>query len=174
MLLACGHPVFCPFGDDPGTTDNADFALQFTIDTTDAGSALAGTVDFWFSGQTTSVSLDASGDDATEAECKTTWESLPNVATAVCFKGDVEATTKSTTWTVRLQFDNGYMNNLHSHNGNPPLSEFACNMYVRKKMAAGVLVAGEQRVLTCPVVTTRAQGLCDWWKWYRVVCDHRV
>ena len=127
---ALASTEMCPFGDDPGTTDNADFTLQLTIDTTDAASALGGTVQFWFSGQTAGTTMEANGDDATEAECKAAWESLDNVATATCFKGTVEATTKSTTWTVRLVFAGGYMNNLHNHNGNPSLSQFTCNVYV--------------------------------------------
>ncbi len=126
----CGA-VFCPFGDDPETSDNADFTLQVAIDTDDAGSALGGTVTFWFAGQVTSTPLEANGDDATTAECAATWESLPNVASAICFKGDVADVTKGTTWTVRLNFTTGYMNNLHHHNGNPDVgTQFACNMYV--------------------------------------------
>ena len=170
--------MFCPFGDDPTTADNADYTIQVgpcclvspppltaadhpsscthassrtqvTIDTTDGASALGGTVGFWFSGQTTSTSLEANGDDATEAECKAAWESLANVATATCFKGTVAATTKSTTWTVRLVFTGGYMNNLHNHDGDPPLSEFACN----KCVCVGQLNAGARWLaLTHPLL----------------------
>ena len=121
--------MFCPRGDDPSTTDNAAYALQFTVDTGDTAQ-LGGTVDFWFNGQTTTVSLNANADEAVEDDCKATWESLPNVASATCFNSTVNWVTKSMTWTVKLVFADGYMNNLHSHDGNPSIDEFACNLYV--------------------------------------------
>lgn len=120
---------FCPRGDDPSTDDNAEYALQVVVNTGDAA-ALGGTVDFFFDGQTTAVSLAANGFDASAADCKSTWESLDNVASATCFNGTVDGTTASKTWTVKLVFSDATMNNLHSHAGNPSIDSFACNLYV--------------------------------------------
>jgi len=58
------------------------------------------------------------------------FESLPNVETVTCFKGTVDGTKKSTTWTVRFSsFLNAFENNLFSHDGNPSINQLACKSY---------------------------------------------
>lgn len=131
--LACaGTTGTCPRGDDPTTTYNRDYAFTVTTDNT-ASAALSGSMTFWFNGQVTTVSLGADATDGvTDASsCKASFESLPNVAEVFCQKGTVDGTKKSTTWTVRVKaFVNNYENNVHTHDGNPSINEWACNSYV--------------------------------------------
>lgn len=59
--------------------------------------------------------------------------SLLNVDSSLvtCYKGTVDGTTNGVTWTVKIAgWVNGYENNLHSHGGDPAITDWACNMCV--------------------------------------------
>ena len=63
------------------------------------------------------------------AACESMWASMRNVNNASCFQESVTAGTGSAVYVVKLQFSTDpSMNNIFTHDGNPALSEFSCDI----------------------------------------------
>jgi hypothetical protein len=114
----------CPKGDDPVTTGQTYRSIKIT--TSAATGALSGTVSINFLGYTTSFDADPSAADSNA--CTTAITNLDNVLSASCTKG-AEAnggapyTVVFTAWPTFPAEDN-----IHSHTGNPGLTDFSCDI----------------------------------------------
>ena len=114
----------CPKGDDPLTTYTDFRSIIIRVGTQSAG-ITGGTFKFTFHDE--SISIPGTG--WTEEQCKATFESLPNVDTVRC---SVEfSISQHGGFTTVVAFEkfpvNPHQNNIYNHDGDPPLSAFACD-----------------------------------------------
>jgi hypothetical protein len=120
----CGTRL-CPKGDDPFTKDQASRTVQLVTGATRG--TLAGQLQVTFNGET--AGFDAAAGKFDGAACSKAISALPNVQFASCQR---ISTNEWSGGTYEIAFDAWptipWENNLFSHNGNPPLSAFACNM----------------------------------------------
>ena len=116
----------CPHGDDFVTTGQYDRAITFTTDNT-VDAAISGYFQIVFDGHRSGhISADATVGDA--QACKEAFESMENIETARCLRGDVSGTNKQVaTYTVAMKFATYGMNNLFYHDSSIPLSSFTCD-----------------------------------------------
>jgi hypothetical protein len=120
----------CPRGDNPDTTNQADFTFTLTVAPSDSGGVLSGALRFWFNGQVVATTLTAVGTSSSGALCEAAFNSLPNVAITHCNLVSTNSGTKGAVYAVRLTrfADGSLQNNLHMHNGAGLLSELACDV----------------------------------------------
>jgi hypothetical protein len=120
----CGTRL-CPKGDDPLTKDQASRTVQLVTGATRG--TLAGQLQVTFNGET--AVFDAAAGKFDGAACSKAISALPNVQFASCER---ISTNEWSGGTYEIAFDAWptipWENNLFSHNGDPPLSAFACNM----------------------------------------------
>jgi hypothetical protein len=111
-------------GDDVLTTGQADYQLRVT---TSSSSAMSGTFRLEFHGSYTT--FNANADQESDTTCKTFMERLDGIGTVTCTRAVTDATSKSATYTVAITawpFPNVAQNNIYSHEGSPPITDFAC------------------------------------------------
>lgn len=114
----------CPKGDDPVTVSQTYRSIKIT--TSAATGSLSGTVSINFLGYTTSFDADPSVTDGTA--CATAINNLDNVLSATCIQGATASggapyTIVFTAWPTFPMEDN-----IHSHTGNPDLTDFSCDI----------------------------------------------
>jgi hypothetical protein len=122
--IHCGWK-YCPKSDDLLTESQVDYQLRIAIAST---ALLGGTARLEFQGSSTY--FNANGDSETDSSCKTFMEHLGGINSATCTKAITDSTSKSVTYTVTITswpFPVPYQNNVYSHNGNPPISDFVCD-----------------------------------------------
>jgi hypothetical protein len=120
----CGTRL-CPKGDDPLTKDQASRTVQLVTGATRG--TLGGQLQVTFNGET--AVFDAAAGKFDGAACSKAISALPNVQFASCER---ISTNEWGGGTYKIAFDAWptipWENNLFSHNGDPPLSAFACNI----------------------------------------------
>eukprot|EP00602_Paraphysomonas_sp_CaronLab_P001970 CAMPEP_0185021030 /NCGR_PEP_ID=MMETSP1103-20130426/3691_1 /TAXON_ID=36769 /ORGANISM="Paraphysomonas bandaiensis, Strain Caron Lab Isolate" /LENGTH=622 /DNA_ID=CAMNT_0027552303 /DNA_START=60 /DNA_END=1924 /DNA_ORIENTATION=+ len=113
--------VMCPKGDDP-VTDNQDFRVILL--TVDGPANFGGDLGFTFQGERTLLPIATMSD----AACESLLEASDKFADVTC---DYTAVSTSQ-HTFRITFNSWPLtpkeNNLYTHNGNPAISEFTCDM----------------------------------------------
>ncbi|EQC30579.1 hypothetical protein SDRG_11637 [Saprolegnia diclina VS20] len=116
----------CPKNDDPLTTGQTYRSVVLTV--AGAGSALAGTVTFTFNGR--SVTMPANGNANSNAICAAAISSLSTVGSATCVQGAIDGTTGGASYTITFTSWplTPVENNVFTHDGNPALSQFSCNV----------------------------------------------
>ncbi|CAN0348582.1 unnamed protein product, partial [Phaeothamnion confervicola] len=121
----CGLRL-CPKGDDPLTTGQGVRTVRLT--TGAAAGRLAGTVALTFNGETARFPADAALLPADALASIVA--SLPNVARASAQRGATDAASGGAAYTIALEAFPvvPWENNLYSHDGNPPLSAFSCDV----------------------------------------------
>lgn len=114
----------CPKGDDPLTLSQNYRTIRMSTNATSGD--LNGTFTLRFHGETFSFSANAS--QYTAADCKTSFESLNNIESVSCTRGEV-STTFGAEYTVEILAwpSYPYQNNVFNHEGNPPISHFSCD-----------------------------------------------
>eukprot|EP00937_MAST-01D_sp_MAST-1D-sp2_P003849 g3849.t1 len=147
----------CPKGDDPLTTGQVNRAI--TITTSVASGSLTGTVKVTFNGLSTSFNADPSVTDA--AACKAAFEALDNVKTVTCTKGSTANggapyTVSFTEWPVTPS-----ENNLHSHDGNPPLQAFTCDISSMTGTTPACVVTDAVNANVIEYEYCSRRGICD-------------
>ena len=94
----------CPRGDDPDTVHQHDFTIVLDTGTAGVlgggGGALSGSFNLWWTGQTSTVGLEADAFTGTEAQCEQAFESLPQLKDVQCLIDMLNAT--SSTWSCAV------------------------------------------------------------------------
>ena len=116
--------VMCPKGDDP-VTDSQNYR-QIKLAVSDMGT-MNGTLGITFQGETSFVSLVA----PSSSDCETSLESSEKFGDVTCVYAEVGNDLLS-----EIEFDITFVswpklpkeNNLYTHNGNPFISEFTCDI----------------------------------------------
>ena len=115
----------CPKGDDPLTTSQNSRVI--TITTGAASGTLAGMIGITFDGITTT--MDASAAAAGDTACTTSLSNLDNVQIVSCSRGTPDSQNGAVyTITFSAFPTNPEQNNFFSHDGNPPIASFTCDI----------------------------------------------
>jgi hypothetical protein len=118
------YPVMCPKGDDPLTLNQQNRKLRLTVSS--SSQSLQGFVGLQFAGVTAWIAVGESS--ASSSSCKASLEASGRFQSVVCTYSssssfqrifDVEVLA----WPIQPGF-----NNLYSHNGNPGLADFFCDI----------------------------------------------
>lgn len=136
MMCVCDWGVFgpecearmCPKGFDPLLRSATYYReINVTTNSTAAGSSMNGTYVMSFNGF--DFEFNANASLFGEAECEAAWESLHNVEQVVCFRGAINQAGGATYNIKFLAWPAIPMqNNIFSHEGNPPLTAFTCDV----------------------------------------------
>lgn len=130
-LIAAG---MCPRATNPSQPNGLDYTFVFRTRhaaSTTSGE-LAGSFGLFFAGQTATLHFPANEANASATMCEVAFESLPNVADVSCFRvANNSGVYGNGTYIVRINAWSGnfdsYMNNMWFHDGNPPISHWACD-----------------------------------------------
>jgi hypothetical protein len=115
----------CAKADDPLTKNQSFREIRLT--TSAVSGEMSGVLGFSFHGEQTF--FDANGTRFDGKACTKAVKRLPNVAEASCVRGNVTETNSASyvitfySWPLIP-----HQNNLHEHDGNPPLSAFSCDV----------------------------------------------
>ena len=106
----------------PGSAQNYRVITMTT--NSSRGSSLGGSVIVTFDGEDVSIAA-----NATASECEDAWETLDNVEDVTVTRSSVGARGDSTYTITFLSFPlNPHQNNIFSHDGNPDISTFTCDI----------------------------------------------
>jgi len=126
----------CPKGDDPMTINQNNKKIKLVLYADDNGATgLSGSIIVGFQGQEVAFAA-----DATAAQCESTWESLDNVDDVTCTR----ALTGGGAYTAEYEVEFVAFplfpseNNLHKHNGNPPIASFSCDTTNAAQVGTGL------------------------------------
>ena len=147
----CGYRL-CPKGDDPEITNAG--ARSITITTANSASnAMSGTFKLSFQGFETTFNAD--GSQESSSLCVTFIQALGNVKTATCTQSSLSGSTKGCIYTIAFTEWPvlPMQNNIHSHQGNPPLSDFVCS-------TASVTVSSG--TVSCVLADVRASNVYEY------------
>jgi hypothetical protein len=116
----------CPKGDDPETTSQAYRSIRITT-ANSASAAMSGTFQVFFLGY--SLTFNADGSAESSASCVLFMKQLNNVQTVTCTQSSLSGSTKGCIYTIVFTDwgDSPMQNNLFTHDGDPPLSDFTCS-----------------------------------------------
>lgn len=160
----------CAKGDDPITPSNGYRTIKII---SDVQQSAGGLLRFTFNGQSFFFPPDAN--KWRDAECKTSFESLPNVESVNCTSKRLNA--RRTEYTVAfIKFPvEPYENNIFTNNGNPPLSVFSCDTSMitgSRKVSCEVLdmITGDDKNLPGKLIFKYNVGEVLWFynKYFRV------
>ena len=116
----------CPKGDDPLT--NGQNYRAIVMETGATSGVLGGFFKFNFLGE--SIRFSANASNWTTTECDAAVDSLLNVESSTCVRSNGNGATLGANYTITfLSFPTfPYENNVHSHDGNPSVLDFSCDM----------------------------------------------
>ena len=140
----------CPKGDDPLTINQNYRQIMMRIE---SPNNLAGAIGLEFQGVTTFINLSP----ATDSDCKRAVESSPQIGTVACTFAQIT----SKIFTFTFAFFSWPMparsNNLYSHNGNPAITDFYCDV---SQVTGGVP--------SCTFTDVQSDNIREW-----VYCSNR-
>lgn len=120
----------CPWSFDPvrplPIDSNANRRTVRLISSLSSG-RLSGSLEFSFAGS--SVTLPADAGQLSSADCSHLLKGLRSAADISCLRESFDSTSRTGSFLIKLHRypTKSYTNNILSHDGNPPLSLFACN-----------------------------------------------
>jgi len=144
--------TLCPKNDDPITVGQNSRAITMDL-TADAGAT--GNVRFTFMGFTSALSITASS-----VECKAAMERLLSVEEVTCTRA---AVTDGFRYTIKFKKFPVFSseNNIHSHNGNPSLDMFHCDISDVSGTNVECVLADSTTINIQEYEFCSGRGLCD-------------
>ncbi len=115
----------CPWGYDSLSEGQNSRVIRVT--TTAVAGELEGLWALSFQGET--VEIDANANKVDGKMCSAAVSELPNIESATCIRGDIDSHL-GTTYTITIQEWplHPKINNIYTHDGNPPVEAFSCSM----------------------------------------------
>ena len=142
----------CPKGDDPEITNAGPRSITITT-ANSASAAMSGSFKLSFQGFETTFNADGSAESS--SACVTFIQALGNVKTATCTQSSLDSTTKGCVYTIAFTEWPvlPMQNNIHTHDGNPPLSDFVC---------ATSSATASSGTITCAMADVRAVDVYEY------------
>ncbi|KAG1700675.1 hypothetical protein DVH05_011536 [Phytophthora capsici] len=115
----------CPYGTNPTASQQEDKKIRLQIKTTGGASITGGALTITFQAHT--VEFEMPLERVTDDLCTSIFRRFQNLGDLTCERVSFDPHSSSFDVTLRSFPTFPIMNNLHYHNGNPPVSEFWCD-----------------------------------------------